>query len=137
MSAKQKVIKPGAAQMLDVDIEQEIPEPLVVSTENTPHDSAEAYSQIIGKHTEAVFPLLDTKEKGKSGALVLALLVGISIFAGWGVAYEVQYQLTPHVPGICVPPAVIENGGCFNVETSTGANGATVTTLVPAGQLRP
>jgi hypothetical protein len=126
-------------QMLEQDLEQLEKEvsktPVVI--ENTPHDSAEVYSQVFGKHTEAILPLLDTKENGKSGALILALLIGVSVFAAWGVAYEVQYQITPHIQGVCPSPAVIENGGCFDVVSSTNANGGSVTTLVPAGHIGP
>lgn len=139
MTAEEKHLSRGARQMLEKDLEQSTqpPEPTPAPVQNGPHDSAETYSQIYKRHTKLVFPSLTPKEEGKKGAIILALFVGLSVFAGWGIAYGVEYALTPHVQGTCAPPAVIQNGGCYNVETATGANGNTITTLVPAGHLDP
>lgn len=133
-----KPLSKGARQALATNIEEaeQTPELEEPKAEMQPHDSAEVYSQIKGRHTLRVFPTLNSTPKGKGGTVIIAILVLLSVVSAWGVAYEVQYQLTPHVPGTCAAPAVIENGGCFTVQTSTGANGATVTTLIPAGQLK-
>ena len=100
-----------------------------------PHDSAYTHSALKEKHTLGVLPTLNTDDKGKSTAIIMAALLIMSFFSAWGVAYEVQLAVTTHTPGICPAPAVIEKGGCFTVETATNANGATVTTLIPAGTL--
>ena len=100
-----------------------------------PHDSAYTHSALKEKHTLGVLPTLNTDDKGKSTAIIMAVLLIFSFLSAWGVAYEVQLAVTTHTPGICPAPAVIEKGGCFTVETATNANGNTVTTLIPAGTL--
>lgn len=134
-----KKLPQNVEQMLAVDLEDaptiETKQEPKVQTAYLPHDSAYVYSQLKDRHTLKVFPTLDTNEKDNKAAILLVVFVAISVFSAWGVAYEVQYSFTPHVQGICDAPAVIENGGCFTVQTATGANGNTVTTLVPAGHL--
>jgi hypothetical protein len=100
-----------------------------------PHDSAYVHSALKEKHTLGVLPTLNTDEKGNAAAYILIGLLALTFLAGWGVAYEAQIAITPHASGVCAAPAVIEKGGCFTVQSSTNANGATVTTLVPAGHL--
>lgn len=139
MSGNPKPLSPGAKQMLELNVEDAPTPQQAQMTDDrlSPHDSAETYSQIVGKHTKNVFPGLDAEKKGKTGTILLVMFVGLSVFGAWGIAYGVQYAITPHVQGTCAPPAVIQSGGCYNVETSTGANGNTITTLVPAGHLGP
>jgi hypothetical protein len=140
MSQKTKQVTTTAEQILEADIEkvaQPQQAPQVQPTTQEPHDSSFTYSQIKGRHTKEVFPTLDSKEPDNKGTYVLVALVALSVFSAWGLAYGVQYALTPHVQGICDPPAVIENGGCFTTQVSQGSNGNTITTLVPAGHLAP
>lgn len=103
--------------------------------EDSPHDSAYVHSALIDKHTLKVFPTLSNQEKSNAQMIIIGLLLVVSIFSGCGIAYVVVTALTPHVPGTCAPPAVIENGGCFIAQSSTDSNGATHTTLIPAGVL--
>jgi hypothetical protein len=133
--------KKTARQILANDIEPPVPPEQPVQQmvqERQPHDSAYVYSALKFKHTKKVIPTLDTTEnKGKGKALILAMLVGLSVFGGWGVAYEVQVLITPHVAGTCAAPAVIQSGGCFIAQTSTDAQGNSHTVLIPAGHLNP
>lgn len=131
--SKEPSLKQEAVARLGPSIEIDIPQP--PAPPNGPHDSAYTHSQLKGRHTLVVFPTLGEIKKSNMQAVIISLLVLLSVLSAWGLAYEAQVAITPHVPGTCAPPAVIENGGCFNVITSTGSNGATITTLVPAGVL--
>ena len=135
-----KSLSKGVRQILETDIEEGPAVallPIQAPVVNNPHDSAEVYSQLKNRHTKLVFPTLEEKDKSKGKTIIIVGIVAMSLFGAWGVAYGIQYALTPHVQGTCAPPAVIQSSGCFNVITSTGANGNQITTLVPAGTLHP
>lgn len=123
---------------LQIPIIQEQPvQPVLPLMVKQPHDSSYVYSALQEKHTLAVLPTLNPKDKGIGRTVIIAGLLILTFFSGWGVAYEAQIAVTSHVPGICAPPAVIEKGGCYTIETSTDASGKTITSLVPSGTLRP
>lgn len=125
----EKIRKDNETRLMNIE------RPLPPIGPDQPHDSAYVHSALKEKHTLGVLPTLNTDDKGNTTTYITVALLILSVFSAWGVAYEAQVSATPHVNGSCPAPAVIEKGGCFTVETSTGANGATVTTLVPAGHL--
>ena len=124
--------------MLHHDIERQAPSAAPAPETDRPHDSAEVYSQLKGRHTLLVFPTLSHREKGKGHTLVIALIVALVVVSAWGTAYELQYNVLnrpQQLTGTCAPPAVIANGGCFIHQTSVDAQGNSHTVLVPAGVL--
>ena len=109
-------------------------------TDDLPHDSAYVYSQIKGKHPQIVGEHLYAREqkKGLGQTVLIALILMGVLLAGWGTAYELQVNILnrpEQLIGICPPPAVITNNGCFVSQTYTDQQGNSHTQLIPAGSL--
>jgi hypothetical protein len=111
---------------------------VALSQEEQPHDSAYVYSQIKGRHTLAVFPSLQPKERSRGQWVILALLIFMVVASAWGTAYELQLNVINRpatYTGVCPSPATVINGACYLSQTSTNSNGQTVVTEVPTGTI--
>ena len=81
---------------------------------------------------------LSHREPTKGNTVIIVALVALVVLSSWGTAYELQMNVINRpvqLTGVCDPPAVIQGGGCYIVQTTTDQNGNTHTTLIPAGHI--
>ncbi len=108
-----------------------------MSEEKRPHGSHYCYKIIHDRAFKTALPGLGGP-RSKGEVIFIVVLIVLASFGGSMIGFQVdQHFINPpaQLIGVCSPPAIITNGGCYIVTTSTDSSGKTHTNYQPSGTL--